>query len=136
MLRWAIVSLVVALYAPAFAEDCDFRKMDTATRTDCERRNADGEHAKMLKSFNHARSRAKALVAAGYADFEPDLRETQQAWQKWMEGQCHLEGEITYGSASGIAEAGCMQRVSRERARALDDIAEQLTDLARPGNSK
>jgi uncharacterized protein YecT (DUF1311 family) len=136
MMRGAIVALVVGLYGPALAEECDWRKMDTATRTECERQKGDVEHAKMLKSFDYALSGAKALTASGSADFEPDIRETQRAWQAWMEVQCRLEGVIIYGSATGIVEAGCVQRLSRERAKALEEIADQLNGLAQPANSK
>jgi hypothetical protein len=121
----------------ARAEECDARRLETtAARTECARRNADAALAEMNTGLERAVEVARALAGSGAADFEPEIRETQQDWQRWVVGQCRLEGGVQYGSSGGIAEAGCIERLAGERTRSLNGIAEKIRGVVPSGGGK
>jgi uncharacterized protein YecT (DUF1311 family) len=116
----------ICMSTPLRAEPCDFSGMSTIEKGECAAREAADAEAQMRKSYGRAIAANKALLATGWkADFQPDIRETQRLWSAWMKRQCEFEGDVTMGSAA-VHVVPCRKRMAQERAKALDEIAQQL----------
>jgi hypothetical protein len=137
-LRFGLLILAIGacLGTHCRAEECSGRS--TADQTACEIRNAETALARTRASLRGAIEADEAFrkIEGVNVEFASSIEETQRDWKRWMEGVCRLEGDLTMGSAGGVAEAMCVQRLAGERAHALDQITDQLNGLARPARAK
>jgi len=82
--------------------------------------------AKARKSYDRALVAAKNVMAECelHLDFQPEIKESQRLWKRWMEKECALAGGVHLNSI--VVEPECRERLTLGRNEALDDMANSL----------